>query len=431
MKRLFEQEAKILQQLGSHSQIPQILDYFAENEQFYLVQEWIDGQNLKQELKIKQTLTEKETINLLQDVLEILNFVHQNNYIHRDIKPENLIRNKYDQKIYLIDFGAVKEKIWLENEKIGSQEKAQHTIAIGTPGYMPIEQERGMPIFASDIYALGIVAIQTITGISPKFLVLDDEFNPIWRERIPTSTHKYDPNLLNLIDKMVRGYHSKRYKSTTEVLQDLQQIRLNLEQFPESFSQNQAPIVTNNKITRLKKPLSLLSSRVALGLGTIAIAAIGILSLSTKQQYVAYENSRYGVKLERPENWSLQEEDDFLKPGVILLAPQENNQDKFRETVKISVENLSTPLSLNEYTKQSIREIKKSNTIIEQPQDITFANREGIKVIYQGQDGMKKMEVWMIKNKKAYIATYTAEANKFNKYAKSAETIIQSLVINR
>lgn len=112
-----------------------------------------------------------------------------------------------------------------------------------------------------------------------------------------------------------------------------------------------------------------------------------------------------------------------------MLAPDENNQDNFRERVKVYIENLSKPLSINEYTEQALREIKKSNTIIEQPQDISFANREGRKIIYTGQDGMKRMEVWTIKNQKAYIATYTAEPDKFDKFGKQAEKIIESIRI--
>ncbi len=148
------------------------------------------------------------------------------------------------------------------------------------------------------------------------------------------------------------------------------------------------------------------------------------------KRYVSYEKPRYGIQLEYPQKWSIQENLDTLEPEVKFLSPQENNTDNFQEKVKISVENLSKPLSINEYTEQAFREIKKSNTIIEQPEDITFANREGRKIIYTGQDGMKQMKVWTIKNQKAYIATYTAEPDKFDKFSKQAEKIIESIKIN-
>jgi eukaryotic-like serine/threonine-protein kinase len=196
-KRLFEQEAKILQKLGNHSQIPQILDYFEENQQFFLVQEWIDGQNLRQELDSKQRLSESELVALLKDVLEVLSFVHQNDCIHRDLKPANLIRNQCDRKIFLIDFGAVKEKIRREN--IDDRGNSTLTIVIGTSGYMPTEQLRGMPEFCSDIYALGMVAIQAVTGIHPAQLRLDDHDNPLWHHHIPTGVQNFNPNLLKII----------------------------------------------------------------------------------------------------------------------------------------------------------------------------------------------------------------------------------------
>jgi eukaryotic-like serine/threonine-protein kinase len=426
-KRLFKQEAKILQRLGSHSQIPQILDYFEENEQFFLVQEWIDGQNLQQEINSKQHLTETETIDLLKDVLEVLSFVHQNNCIHRDIKPANLIRNKYDRKIFLIDFGAVKEKIRREN--IDAEGNFTRTVAIGTSGYMPTEQLRGTPEFCSDIYALGMVAIQALTGKSPKELEFDDRHNPLWYRHLPTGDRNCNPNLLKIIDRMVRDYHQERYQSATEVLQDLQQIHLNL----EPFEGRGDPIIPDGRIIRPKttKAKKSLLAWVVVSLGTIAAVTAGILSLGGTERYVAYSDPNYGVELEIPQDWAIQKEDDFLKPGIIFLSSEENNRDKFQERVKIAVENLSIPLSLNEYTQQAIKEIETSNSIIEPPQDITIANRLGKTVIYQGKDGMKRLEVWTLKNQKVYIATYTAEADKFDKFLKQANKIIESISINQ
>ncbi len=410
-KRLFIQEATILQKLGSHSQIPQIFDYFEENEQFFLVQELIEGQNLKQELDDKKYFNQSETIDILKDALEVLNFVHQNNYIHRDIKPSNLIRNKYDQKIYLIDFGAVKEKIKPEN--LDTQGNFTLTIAIGTPGYLPDEQKLGKPKFCSDIYALGMVAIQALTGIPPRALPYGEDGSPIWRDHLPTSNYHFNPDFLSLIDRMVRCNYKERYQSVVEVLKDLKKLETGFSEIEKSHN-----------------PYFL---KITLGLGAtiVGIAAIFLVSENIfTEKYVSYENSNYGIKVERPQNWSIQEEDDFVNPGIIFLSPEENNADNFQEKVKFSVEKLSTPLSLNEYTEQAVREIASSNSIIEQPKNITLANREGRKVIYQGKNGRKRLEVWMIKNQKAYIVTYTAEADKFKKFFKQADNIIQSLEIS-
>ena len=428
-KRLFIQEARILQKLGSHSQIPQIFDYFEEKEQFFLVQELIEGQNLKQELDEKRYLTESETIDILKDSLEVLNFVHQNKYIHRDIKPSNLIRNKHDHKIYLIDFGAVKEKIKPEN--LDTQGNFNLTIAIGTPGYLPDEQKLGKPEFCSDIYALGMVAIQAITGIHPGKLLYDEHGNLIWRDRLPTSNYNFNPKFLNLIDRMVRCNCRERYQSVDEVLKDLKKLETSSSEIEKSDNLYVSDL--NTQQTK-KKSNNQQFLWLTLGLGAtiVGIAAIFLVSENIfTEKYVSYENSDYGIEVEHPQKWSIQEEDDFVNPGIIFLSPEENNADNFQEKVKLSVEKLSTPLSLNEYTEQAVREIESSNSIIEQPKKITLANREGRKVIYQGKDGRKRLEVWTIKNQKAYIVTYTAEPDKFKKFSKQSDTIIQSLEIKR
>ena len=434
-KRLFIQEAKILQKLGSHSQIPQIFDYFEENEQFFLVQELIEGHNLKQELDDKKYFTQSEIIDILKDALEVLYFVHQNNYIHRDIKPSNLIRNKYDQKIYLIDFGAVKEKIKPEN--LNNQGNFTLTIAIGTPGYIPEEQTLGKPQFCSDIYALGMVTIQVLTGIRPRELHYDENSNPIWRDFLPTSKYDFNPNFLDLIDRMVRCNYQQRYQSVVEVLQDLTNLATNqvksknYHRNSNRFNPNQS---LNHHPKNREKSSHTLLSWLTVGLGGI-IVGLGTIFLASetiwKEKYVSYENSDYGITIDHPQNWSIQEEDGFFNPGIIFFSPQENDKDNFREKVKISVEKLSIHLSLKEYTEQAIKEIERGNSIIEQPQNTILANREGRKIIYQEKDSViKRMQVWTIKNKKAYIATYTAEADKFNKFLKQADKIIQSLNIS-
>ena len=420
--RLFAQEALILQKLGKHHQIPQIYDYFAEREQFYLVQEWINGQNLRCEFASRKHFTESETIELLQDILTVLQFVHENGYIHRDIKPPNLIRNEYGQKICLIDFGTVKEKI--DPENIDRQGNYTRTAVINSPGYTPVEQLRSTPEFCSDLYALGMVAIEALTGTHPSQIALDDRNNPVWRGHIPTSDRNYNQNFLNLLDRMVRGQYRERYQSATEVLNDLQQIDRNTVPFPETVRDGD-PTVVDPLPGKYKKSLL---PWLLIGFGTIAIATVGTLFLSNTEEYVPYENAEYGIDLERPETWSVREEWMTLQPGVTFLAPLENNTDNFRENITVSIEELAQPLSLNEYTEQAIAQIEDSNTIIEQPTETTFANREARKIVYHEKGGNKqRLEVWMIKNQMVYIATYTAETEKFNKFAKQADEIIQSV----
>ncbi|MEH2453560.1 bifunctional serine/threonine-protein kinase/formylglycine-generating enzyme family protein [Nostoc sp.] len=210
----FETEATVLEKLGKYSQIPQLLAHFRENKNLYIVQEFIEGHDLKQEIIPGKQLSEGYVTKLLQDVLEVLSFVHNQQVIHRDIKPENLMRRHRDGKIFLIDFGAVKE---LGALIVNVEGKVTSSVIIGTPGYMPNEQKNAKPIFASDIYALGVTVIQALTGISAVDFEEDAKTGEIlWRHKAQVSKH-----LANVLSKMVRRHYSLRYANATEVLQDL------------------------------------------------------------------------------------------------------------------------------------------------------------------------------------------------------------------
>jgi O-acetyl-ADP-ribose deacetylase (regulator of RNase III)/tRNA A-37 threonylcarbamoyl transferase component Bud32 len=213
VRRLFNTEAEVLYQLGNHDQIPRLFAHFEEDEEFYLVQEFIEGRELRQELPLGQQLSETESIRLVQEILEILTFVHQQNVIHRDIKPANLIRRKQDGKLVMIDFGAVKQ---ISTQVMNSQGQTSLTVAIGSPGYMPAEQQAGKPRFCSDIYAVGMIGIQALTGLHPTQLPEDSNSEIIWRDRL-----KVSPELGDILDKMVRYDFRQRYQSTAEVLKSL------------------------------------------------------------------------------------------------------------------------------------------------------------------------------------------------------------------
>jgi len=213
-RELFDKEAKVLYRLGRHDCIPGLLAHFEEDEEFFLAQELIEGNVLTQEIKRGQCLGEQYTIDFLTDILLTLDFVHHQQVIHRDIKPSNLIRRFSDRKVVLIDFGAVKEVSTQPISQLG------HTssLVIGSPGYMPNEQYSGKTMFASDIYAIGMIAIQALTGLSPNQIpedLITSEF--CWRDRAEVT-----PTLADIIDKMVRFDFRQRYQSASEVLEALQ-----------------------------------------------------------------------------------------------------------------------------------------------------------------------------------------------------------------
>lgn len=130
-------EISILKRLGDHPQIPQFYDYFAENEQVFLVREYIDGDNLEQEVE-RKLFDEADTINLIQDTLRILDFTHKTNVIHRDIQPANLIKRKQDNTFVLINFGAVRG---LESTAINSQGEIVFPSHAGNWSYIAPEQK--------------------------------------------------------------------------------------------------------------------------------------------------------------------------------------------------------------------------------------------------------------------------------------------------
>ena len=220
-RRLFSNEAKVLYKLSNHLQIPRLLAHMEVDEEFYLVQEFIEGQDLSQDERFKhgERWNEAEVQDFLRDVLGILTFVHQNSVIHRDIKPSNLIRRNSDGRMVLIDFGAVKE---ITNMTLTEGQGNLLTVAIGTPGYMASEQQRGDPRFNSDIYALGMTTVQAITGLHPDLIPRDRETGEInWRDRAPHCSK----NLADIIDRMVRNDFRERYQNVNEVIDDLQLIQ--------------------------------------------------------------------------------------------------------------------------------------------------------------------------------------------------------------
>jgi serine/threonine protein kinase len=214
--RLFEQEAQILYKLGqNHDQIPKLSGYFQEDEDFYLIQEFIDGYDLRKEISPGKKLSEGDVIQLLRDVLEILVYVHENNVIHRDIKPANIMRRK-DGKLVLIDFGVVKQINTTIAIKSGSTSR---TSGFGTVGYMPIEQAIGKPKLSSDIYSLGMIAIQALIDLSPHLFAEDDDGEIIWIDDVEISE-----KLKQFINKMVRCDWRQRYRNAKEALEELNQI---------------------------------------------------------------------------------------------------------------------------------------------------------------------------------------------------------------
>lgn len=215
----FQREASALHILGKDSRIPELFDRFEDNNNFYLVQEFIEGTPVSQELTQNRQWTEAQTIAFLLEILEILILLHQANIIHRDITPSNIIRRKKDRKLALIDFGAVKEISTFTSNSTGEIFTSQ---AIGTDGYMPAEQynPQSAPRPYNDIYEVGIIAIQSLTGRHPRNLPHDpDTCEIIWDH---LTSEKVSTHLKKILNKMVRFNFQHRYQSANEILQVLE-----------------------------------------------------------------------------------------------------------------------------------------------------------------------------------------------------------------
>ena len=214
-RKRFEQEAATLSKLGSHAQIPQLLNYFETAGEFYLVQEYVRGSTLTKLVKRYGPFSEIGVKQFLREFLPLLQYVHNNRVIHRDIKPPNLIRCRDDGRLVLIDFGAVKEQIAKVSD---SGSKPTSTQFVGTVGFAPPEQLASRPIYSSDIYALGITCLYLLSGKPP--LEFDYEFltgDVRWSEYVSVSEH-----FGTLLSKMLRVSPQERFQSVGEVIRALE-----------------------------------------------------------------------------------------------------------------------------------------------------------------------------------------------------------------
>lgn len=212
LHRLFTNKAATLEKLGQeHDKIQKLIASFEENEEFYLVQEFIPGNPLTDEIIQGELLKEDQVISLLSEILETLVVVHSYGIIHRNITPANIIRRESDKKLVLINLGTFNEAI--DNTVDNSE-------------YMPIEQINGNLKYNSDIYALGIVAIAALKGLPTKEISnLRSQKNKLtgeilWRDK----NLKVNRKLAKIINKMVRFDYRKRYQYATEVLEDLKKL---------------------------------------------------------------------------------------------------------------------------------------------------------------------------------------------------------------
>lgn len=426
-KHGLEVEARIINRL-KHDQIPQLFINSEENSEFYLVQDYIEGHNLSEEVKPSQRLSENQVIRLLQEILELVKFIHEKQIIHCDINPSNLIRRTPDSKLVLIDFGSAKQ--------IGSPgTDSLNQVQASVPGYAPTEQRSGNPQFNSDIYAVGMIGMQGLTGVSAKDIPTDPNMSEvIW----PSGT-KPSPKLQEIIEKMVHPNFRERYQSAEQVLLALTKISLPRRTRFKSFIQ----------ATMAGDPTAVaqLVTGVVIGLVTLILGLPGFITgvqtmfnppnsdppRVSSDNFKTYKNSQYGITIKHPKEWKPQE---IGINGEVVKFVHPPSQ----ASVVISVKGLSDWLTLEEYTNQSLsaikneflddnKQVKKYN--IEQTNgNATLAKNQAFQVVYTGKDennnSFKMMEVWNLKDKKAYIITYEAASGKYDEFVKIVDEMVDS-----
>ncbi|ACB52299.1 serine/threonine protein kinase [Crocosphaera subtropica ATCC 51142] len=326
LKERFAKEAAILEELGEkHPQIPTLYAYFSEGGDFYLVQEWIEGETLTQIHQRQGNLSPNQVREILIGILPVLDYIHSRRIIHRDIKPDNIIIRSHDKKPVLIDFGIVKETV---ATMIHGDGNTPYSVGLGTPGYMASEQAAGRPLNSSDLYSLGLTMVFLLTGKTPQYLATDPNTGEVlWRKEAPD----IQSNVGNVIDRAVRFHPRDRFSTAKEMLEALQvphtiptaaTIAIGQQNLSLSRSSTHTPIPTNLPAEATETETDTPWALLALGSFLAASAIIGGLMLGimlgTKER--SQPTSSPSVSPESPEVPE-NSQPEFSQPRPTLRRP--------------------------------------------------------------------------------------------------------------
>lgn len=433
---LFNREAEKLGKL-QHNQIPKLIDHFDQEGEYYLVQEYIEGHDLTEE--ITQGIKDEVYVNrILQDILEVLSFLHNNGLIHRDLKPSNIRRRKNDNKIVLIDFGSVKEAI--SQTKI--QNGNQHGTRIGSLGYTPPEQKDGKSYFSSDIHAVGVIAIQALTGKpinSPIFI--HPKGNNGNQSNETLDWHRYAPKisqgLLDIIDKMVMTNHTERYQTAQEALEA---IRSMLPSPPARPTPPKPPT----------DPTKIIGNRKHIKRGIIVVSGIGIsviiaiLFMDAIARFIRSNifnspptlNKQYAennIKIAYSDQWDYKPKS--FDTQLVEFIPKQSESKDCTSKIFISRQELPTPLSVDEYKRKVQEQIKKNNKIEIQDEtkgNTLLAKKTAYKLSYtmrENQCEFQILETGTVHDSKGYYITYKGVKGEYQKYLPTLEAMIDTFKI--
>ena len=433
----FYREAQALEFLGDNNgNIPTLYDYFSftapafgqqEKPEFkYLVQQYIEGEDLSKELGKKVRFSETETLDFLKQILPVLQFIHDQNSIHRDIKPSNIVRETATQRLFLIDFGAVKQVV-------SGETNIKKSLPIFTKVYASPEQREEGRIAevypSSDLYSLAVTCLELLTG-TPPVDYLDNNYRN-WRQQ---ASRIISPPLANILDKMLKVNSRHRFQSAAEVRTVVNESQTTTQ--PDHSVNNNS----NNNTKPSTKPSQnlkflLIKSAFLIPLITVGVIGINIYLQSSIKVVEVVEYAKSGVKFKYPKNW----QETPVIDKLTRIIPKNTISSSLTPEFSITIDELFQSETLGDYTKFSIQQIEalgKNAKIIKSGQ-IQLAETQGYQVVYQFRDNVHKvnfqeMQVWIVNGKKAYILTYRAEDKSYPEFAKTVEeTIIKSFKLEK
>jgi serine/threonine protein kinase, bacterial len=383
MKERFQREAAILEELGAASeQIPQLYAYFSEQEQFYLVQEWIEGETLAQKWQRQGNLSGAEVTRILAQILPVLEFIHSRKIVHRDIKPENIILRKGDLLPVLIDFGAVKEAM---ATTVRHNSNSAFSAAIGTPGYMSSEQAAGRPLYSSDLYSLSLTAIFLLTGKSPQELEINPQTGEIiWQKY----AQKIDRSLVEILTRAISFHPRDRFAQAGEMLAALKP-NLNLSQSPRATraTVKVSPAVSNRArqdfpgTVAYKEADSTRQSLTSNWLGKLFL----FLIITGGLTFGAFALGFYSISnwwQSRPQSApQVTENPNVLEPSEPIVLPPEEEfeqpQEEAETTIKIG------ELKKEKKNKQERQEEPESKEVFEENEETPSEETENTEIVTQ------------------------------------------------
>jgi eukaryotic-like serine/threonine-protein kinase len=462
LRRWFDREAQLLNKLGAVCRlIPQRYDYFEEDGKVYIVQEFIEGSDLSSFIVKGKVLSEREAIQIVKNILIPLEFVHERKVIHRDLKPSNLrvrkVNNTKDE-IVLLDFGISRE---IQNDL----QSLSEVVGAGTIDYMPPEQRAGRPTLGSDIYPIGIIGLQAITGWGVSTIRNLDRGGVRLKDGTisPHANINASRQFIRFLSKALAEDPENRFANATEALNALKNLDCDLPEtqpdrdlpstIPETRPDREDPKPSSSPPTKPKSSkyrywLKRLSPIVAIGSVVGAITqlwgiAVPILEPIVKgEEWIPYQSSKYGVQLSYPKTWTRTPQEPEFDRGVlaILYPPEQKSECGDKITIGTVATTGNSAPDIEELKFETIDRIKKSNNRVSINDDKTTINTRlsqfpAFRIDYQREDSLcgsrQGIEIGAIgSNGRSYSVLYDANPQTSNKNLATFEKIVERLKLD-